>query len=74
MKLSMNVKFDMIFELHCGFIVHARSENYNLCSQVVLHIALTTASIACNRIDRLRCHQNSAFQESGGGVFLVELS
>ena len=57
MKLSMNVKFDMISELHCGLIVHAQLENCNLCSQVVLHTALTTSSIACNHIDRLRCHQ-----------------
>ena len=57
MKLSVNVKFDMISELHRGLIVHAQSENCNLRSRVVLHTTLTTASIACNRIDRLRCHQ-----------------
>ena len=56
-ELSVNIKFDMISELHHGLIVHVRSENYNLRSRVVLHTTLTTASIACNRIDRLRCHQ-----------------
>ena len=53
----MNVKFDMNSELHRGLIVHVRSENCNLRSRVVLHTTLSTASIACNRIDRLRCYQ-----------------
>ena len=53
----MNVKFDMISELHRGLIVHAQLENCNLRSRVVLHTTLNIASIACNHIDRLRCHQ-----------------
>ena len=57
MKLSMNVKFDMISELHRGLIVHAQLENCNLCSRVVLHTTLTTTSIDCNRIGGLMCHQ-----------------
>ena len=57
MKLSMNVKFHMTSEQHCGLIVHAGPEECNLISWVQLDTMVTTTGIACDRIDGLRCHQ-----------------
>ena len=80
MKLPMNVKFDMIFELQRGLIVHAQLENCNHCFWIVLHTTLTTANIACNHIDRLRCHQKLRIPRewkrgiSGGIVICMDTS
>ena len=64
-----------IMHLYCTWFYRtSRPEHCNLLCRIQLDTMVTTTSIACDRIDGLRYHQNFSIRDTMAREFLEELS